>query len=95
MTRLDELSDDSTPQQVTRQLRTWAEHRSNGAWERLGRSDEEIGEAPSSAFTRLRRAMLTAERETFVRFRDMGRIDEGILRDMLRELDYEEAMLDR
>ncbi|MFC5139152.1 Na+/H+ antiporter [Actinomycetospora rhizophila] len=93
--RLDELTDEHTPQHVTEQLRTWAQHRSNGAWERLGRPDEEIGEAPSVAFTRLRRAMLGAERETFVRFRDMGRIDEGILRDMLRELDYEEAMLDR
>ncbi|MEJ2887056.1 Na+/H+ antiporter [Actinomycetospora aeridis] len=93
--RLDELAGDGTPQHVTEQLRTWAQHRSNGAWERLGRPDEEIGEAPSVAFTRLRRAMLTAERETFVRFRDMGRIDENILRDMLRELDYEEAMLDR
>ena len=95
LARLDDLSDDSTPQHVTEQLRTWAQHRSNGAWERLGRSDEEIGESPSVAFTRLRREMLTAERDTFVRFRDMGRIDEGVLRDMLRELDYEEAMLDR
>ncbi|MHC1562767.1 Na+/H+ antiporter [Actinomycetospora sp. C-140] len=93
--RLDDLADDGTPAHVTEQLRTWAQHRSNGAWERLGRSDDEIGEAPSVAFTRLRREMLTAERATFVRFRDMGRIDEGILRDMLRELDYEEAMLDR
>jgi len=93
--RLDELADESTPTHVTEQLRTWAQHRSNGAWERLGRSDDEIGEAPSVAFTRLRRAMLDAERETFVRFRDMGRIDEGILREMLRELDHEEAMLDR
>ena len=95
LARLDDLADDSTPQHVTEQLRTWAQHRSNGAWERLGRSDEEIGESPSVAFTRLRREMLTAERDTFVRFRDMGRIDEGVLRDMLRELDYEEAMLDR
>jgi monovalent cation/hydrogen antiporter len=95
LSRLDDLSDDSTPQHVTEQLRTWAQHRSNSAWERLGRSDDEIGESPSVAFTRLRREMLTAERDTFVRFRDMGRIDEGVLRDMLRELDYEEAMLDR
>ncbi|GAA4777928.1 Na+/H+ antiporter [Actinomycetospora chlora] len=93
--RLDELTDDATPQHVAEQLRTWAEHRSNSAWERLGRPDEEIGEAPSMVFARLRREMLTAERATFVRFRDMGRIDEGILRDMLRELDYEEAMLNR
>ncbi|PVZ12103.1 Na+/H+ antiporter [Actinomycetospora cinnamomea] len=95
LTRLDELADESTPGHVSEQLRTWAQHRANGAWERLGRSDDEIGEAPSVAFTRVRRAMLVAERETFVRFRDLGRIDEGVLREMLRELDYEEAMLDR
>ena len=95
VSRLDELSGDDVPEHVTLQLRTWAEHRSNSAWERLGRSDDEIGEAPSVAFTRLRRAMLHAERDTFVRFRDAGRIDEGVLREMLRELDYEEAMLDR
>lgn len=71
-----------------------AEQRSNGAWERLGRQDE-LGESPTVAFTRLRREMLAAERATFVRFRDMGRIDEDVLREMLRELDYEEAMLDR
>lgn len=92
--RLDELSDDDTPGHVTHQLRSWAEQRSNNAWERLGRQDE-LGEAPSVAFVRLRREMLAAERETFVRYRDMGRIDEDVLREMLRELDHEEAMLDR
>ncbi len=93
--RLDELSGDDVPASVTLQLRTWAEHRSNSAWERLGRSDDEIGEPPTAAFIRLRRAMLHAERDTFVRFRDAGRIDDGVLREMLRELDYEEAMLER
>lgn len=93
--RLGEVADDGVPDHVTEQLRRWAEQRSNGAWERLGRPQAEIGEAPSIAFGRLRREMLTAERETFVRFRDMGRIDDTVLREMLRELDYEEAMLDR
>lgn len=97
LARLEELSgvDDRIPDHITSQLRTWAEQRSNGAWERLGRSDAEIGEAPSVAFVRLRRAMLDAERQTFVRFRDMGRLEEARMRDLLRELDYEEAMLDR
>jgi CPA1 family monovalent cation:H+ antiporter len=36
-----------------------------------------------------------AERETFVRFRDDGRIDDEVLRRVLRELDLEEAMLSR
>ena len=95
MQTLDELSDASTPQAVTEQLRAWAQHRANSPWERLGRSDDELGEAPSLAFVRLRRAMLDAERRTFARFREMRRIDEGVLREMLRELDHEEAMLDR
>ncbi|WP_018331577.1 Na+/H+ antiporter [Actinomycetospora chiangmaiensis] len=98
LARLEELTGidgDRTPGHVTDQLRSWAEQRSNGAWERLGRPAEEIGESPSVAFVRLRRAMLDAERRTFVRFRDMGRLDESAMRELLRELDYEEAMLDR
>jgi monovalent cation/hydrogen antiporter len=95
LARLDELSDGSTPEAVTEQLRAWAQHRANSPWERLGRSDDELGEAPSLAFVRLRRAMLDAERATFARYREMRRIDEGVLREMLRELDHEEAMLDR
>jgi CPA1 family monovalent cation:H+ antiporter len=39
--------------------------------------------------------MVSAERETFVRFRDDGRIDDEVLRRVLRELDLEEAMLSR
>jgi CPA1 family monovalent cation:H+ antiporter len=39
--------------------------------------------------------MLAAERETFVRFRDQGRLEDGVFVEMLREIDHEEAMLDR
>ena len=39
--------------------------------------------------------MVAAERETFVRFRDERRIDDEVLRRVLRELDLEEAMLSR
>lgn len=93
--RLDEVADCGTPEHVTAQLRAWAEQRANGAWERLGRPLEEIGEAPTAAFSRLRREMLAAERQTFVRFRDQGRLEDGVFVEMLRELDHEEAMLDR
>jgi monovalent cation/hydrogen antiporter len=92
---LDELADPGTPEHVSKRLRGWAEHRSLGAWERLGRSSEEIGEPPTATFRRLRRAMLAAERETFVRYRDEGRIDDEVLRRVLRELDLEEALLSR
>ena len=93
--RLDEIADAGTPQEVADRLRSWAEHRSHGAWERLGRSPAEAGESPTAAFRRLRREMLAAERSTFVRYRDQGRIDDVVLRRVLRELDLEEALLSR
>ncbi|MGY5036909.1 cation:proton antiporter domain-containing protein, partial [Streptomyces sp. 900116325] len=43
-------------------LRAWSEHRANAAWERLGRSDAELGESPSAAFRALRLQMLETER---------------------------------
>ncbi len=51
--------------------------------------------APAATFRRLRREMLAAEREVLVAHRDSGRIDDEVLRRMLRELDLEEAMLMR
>jgi monovalent cation/hydrogen antiporter len=76
-------------------LEHWNERRRNAAWERLGRSDEEIGESPASAFRRLRLEMLAAERKTFIDERDAGRIDDEVLRTALRGLDLEEATLRR
>lgn len=94
--RLDELTaEDEPPAEVTEQLRRAAERRSNRAWERLGRSAEELGESPTAAYRRLRTEMLDAEREVFVRFRDEGRIDEEVLRRVLHELDLEAVMLQR
>ena len=51
-------------------------------------------DALNALFARIQ-TMLDAERQTFVRFRDMGRLEETAMRELLRELDYEEAMLDR
>lgn len=76
-------------------LEHWNERRRNAAWERLGRSDEEIGESPASAFRRLRLEMLAAERKTFIDERDAGRIDDEVMRTALRGLDLEEATLRR
>lgn len=95
LVRLEELAQSSTPQEVSDRLRAWAEHRSLGAWERLGRPPEEHGESPTAAFRRLRREMLAAERDTFIRLRDEGRLDDEVLRQVLRELDLEEALLSR
>ncbi|MBV8965253.1 MAG: Na+/H+ antiporter [Mycobacteriaceae bacterium] len=76
-------------------LTHWNELPRNAAWEQLGRSDEEIGESPASAFKRLRLEMLAAERKTFIEERDAGRIDDELLRAALRGLDLEEATLRR
>jgi CPA1 family monovalent cation:H+ antiporter len=96
MTRLDELTEngDAEPRSVDK-LKRMAEMRTNSSWERLGRDASEAGEGPGATYRRLRREMLTAERYTFVQHRNEGRIDDEVLRRVLRELDLEEAMLSR
>ncbi len=95
--RLDELVADDPPltEQAAEVLRRLTQHRNNAAWERLGRDEAEVGESPSTAFRRLRREMLAAEREVFLDHRDDDRIDDEVLRRVLHELDQEEALLDR
>ncbi|HZE00397.1 MAG TPA: Na+/H+ antiporter [Pseudonocardiaceae bacterium] len=83
------------PESVTTRLRKAAEHRSNSVWERLGRPETELGEAPSIIYRRLRLEMLAAERETLVALRDTGRINDDILTRTLHDLDLEEAILSR
>jgi monovalent cation/hydrogen antiporter len=83
------------PESVTTRLRKAAEHRSNSVWERLGRPETELGEAPSVIYRRLRLEMLAAERETLVSLRDTGRINDDILTRTLHDLDLEEAILSR
>ena len=98
--RLDELLADpqgpsDVPERAAEILRHWNTRRLNSAWERLGRTDEEIGESPTTAFRRLRLEMLAAERKTFIEERDAGRINDEVLRSMLHGLDLEEATLNR
>ena len=68
--------------------------RSNSAWEQLGRNDEEIGEARHRHSADCAE-MLDAERRTFIAERDSGRIDDEVLRTVMRGLDLEEATLNR
>jgi NhaP-type Na+/H+ or K+/H+ antiporter len=96
--RLDELvreADASEAERAADVLRAWNTRRRNSAWERLGRTEEEIGESPASAFRRLRLAMLAAERAAFIGERDSGHIDDEVLRSVLHGLDLEEATLNR
>lgn len=97
--RLDELlarsSNSSAQQHVGEILHNWNDRRRNSVWERLGRSDDDIGESPASAMRRLRLEMLAAERATFIAERDAGNIDDEVLRSVLHGLDLEEAALNR
>ncbi len=96
--RLDQLlAEEATPPpvEIVDKLRTYAEHRSNGAWERIGGAATPGNETPSALYRRLRTEMLRAERDEFVRLRDRGELDDEVLRAVVRDLDLEEAMLTR
>jgi Na+/H+ antiporter len=87
-----EAQADGVPASVLDRLRGLAEVRANLAWERLGSQDQET---PSQAYGRLRRDMITAEREVFRVARDEGRIAEEVLTRAQRDLDLEESLLNR
>jgi CPA1 family monovalent cation:H+ antiporter len=74
-------------------LRAGVESRTNAAWERLGGPSDDV--TPSEAYRRMRREMLNAEREVFLRHRNERRIDDEVFRRIQHELDLEEVMLDR
>jgi CPA1 family monovalent cation:H+ antiporter len=95
LTAQQQVGPSETHENAAKILRGWNERRRNAAWEQLGRSDEEIGESPASAFKRLRLEMLAEERMTFISERDAGRLDDEVLRTALRGLDLEEATLRR
>ncbi|MFI9590265.1 Na+/H+ antiporter [Nonomuraea sp. NPDC052265] len=87
---------DEIKKQVIDQLKEKSWRRSLTAWERLGGGTAQGGaETPSSLYRRLRRDMLTAEREVFVRLRDERRLDDEVLREVMAQLDFEEAILER
>jgi CPA1 family monovalent cation:H+ antiporter len=94
LTRLDELLDaeGQLPAGVAERLRDKSEQRRLRAWERLGGQDEET---PSAAFRRLRLAVLQVERESLIRMRNEGRINDEVLRVLQEDLDLEESLLAR
>lgn len=92
--RLDALlADDrnALPQPLADRLRTVLERRRNAVWERLGAVNEATGENADDTYRRLSRELIEAEREVFVRLRDARRIDDEMMRTLLRRLDLEEA----
>jgi monovalent cation/hydrogen antiporter len=89
----EELRRDGTvPEAVVERLHGKMDLRVNVAWERLGGRRRET---PSEIYSRLRAAMLEAEREVFRRARDEGRIPEEVLREAQRDMDLEESLLER
>ncbi|WP_188187394.1 Na+/H+ antiporter [Nonomuraea sp. SYSU D8015] len=87
---------DEIQKQVIDQLREKSWRRSLSAWERLGGGTGQGGaETPSALYRRLRREMLQAERQVFVRLRDERRLDDEVMREVMAQLDFEEAILER
>ncbi|MFH8723875.1 Na+/H+ antiporter [Streptomyces termitum] len=96
--RLDTLLADernALPGPLAARLRTVLERRRNGVWERLGAVNELTGETADDTYRRLARELIDAEREVFVRLRDERRIDDEMMRTLLRRLDLEEAAAHR
>lgn len=92
--RLDELLEEernALPPPLADRLRTVLERRRNAVWERLGAVNPVTGETADDTYRRLSREMIGAEREVFVRLRDLRYIDDEMLRTLLRRLDLEEA----
>ncbi|MGW7077572.1 Na+/H+ antiporter [Streptomyces sp. NPDC054866] len=92
--RVDELMRDERnrlPEPLQDRLRTVLERRRNSVWERLGQSNPVTGESADDTYRRLAREAIAAEREVFVKMRDERRIDDEMMRTLLRKLDLEEA----
>lgn len=92
--RLEVLLEDprnELPDPLTQRLRAVMERRRNAVWERLGAPNPITGESADDTYRRLARDMIAAERDVFVHLRDDRRIDDEMLRALLRRLDLEEA----
>lgn len=90
----DLLEDDPQAQDVVASLRGRAEQRKERSEDRLASlEDEGEVETRSEVRRRLRAAMIDAEREELLRWRDAGRLPDRDLRVLQRELDYEEGVL--
>lgn len=85
------LPENALPPPLADRLRTVLERRRNAVWERLGETNAVTGESADDTYRRLAGEMIDAEREVFVTLRDQRRIDDEMLRALLRRLDLEEA----
>ncbi|MDT0270965.1 Na+/H+ antiporter, partial [Streptomyces sp. DSM 44915] len=88
--RLEELlaaPHNRLPPPLADRLRSVLDRRRNAVWERLGAADPVTGESADDTYRRLAREMIEAERKVFVRLRDERRIDDEMMRTLLRRLD--------
>jgi Na+/H+ antiporter len=67
--------------------------RNFAAWERLGTTADE--ESPSELYSRIRLAMIEAERRRILDIRSSGTVPSEVISDVLAMLDVEESMLDQ
>jgi CPA1 family monovalent cation:H+ antiporter len=88
---LESPANNTLPPPLVDRLRTVLERRRNAVWERLGEVNSLTGESADDVYRRLAREMIAAEREVFVSLRDRRRIDDEMLRGLLRRLDLGEA----
>ncbi|MFD8982329.1 Na+/H+ antiporter [Streptomyces sp. NPDC059564] len=88
---LESPANSTLPPPLVDRLRSVLERRRNAVWERLGEVNPLTGESADDVYRRLAREMIAAEREVFVSLRDRRRIDDEMLRGLLRRLDLEEA----
>ncbi len=89
--KLRELEYDD-PHDVFDLLKQRIEQRNFAAWERLGTVAEE--EAPSELYSRVRLAMIEAERARVLEIRGSGTVASEVVSEVLSMLDVEESMLD-
>lgn len=82
------------PRSIVQALVGQGDRRANLAWERLGRTNEDV-ETPSEIYARLRTDMLDAERAKVLKLRDSGVMDHVVITNIMGSLDVEESMIDR
>jgi len=89
--KLKEMEYDD-PHHVFGLIKQRIEQRNFAAWERLGTVSDQ--EAPSELYSRVRLAMLQAERSRVLEIRRSGTVASEVVSDVLSMLDVEESMLD-
>ncbi|MET1058647.1 MAG: cation:proton antiporter, partial [Nocardioides sp.] len=89
-----EREEGEDPLGVRDSIRERVDRRNFAAWEQLGDSSTDH-ETPSQTYSRIRLAMIDAERAKVLEVRDGGQVAHEVVREVLAALDIEESMLDQ